>query len=94
MQTSEQIRKSIVGKFVKKKRESANKTQWDVAHALDYTTAQFVSNWERGVSLPPVDQVPKIARFFGCKPAEIYDRLEMCELKEVEEKYKVARKYK
>lgn len=64
------------GKSLAALRRKAELAQWDIAEALSYTTAQFVSNWERGISLPPVDAVPQLAKVFGVSPAglvkEIY----------------------
>src|SRR5438132_1707241 len=62
---TDELRLRIVSKFLKEKRVMAGLTQWDVASALKYTTAQFVSNWERGVSLPPLETLPKLAELFG-----------------------------
>ena len=69
-QTQDTLRKRIVGNFLRKSREKAELTQWSVAHALEYTTAQFVSNWERGVSLPPLDTLPKLATLYRVTPAQ------------------------
>lgn len=49
------LRVEMVGNFLKEARESAGLTQQEVASKLSYSTAQFVSNWERGISLPPLD---------------------------------------
>lgn len=89
MKTQQDIRREIVGKFLRKKREAADKTQWDIAKTLDYTSAQFVSNWERGIALPPQDSrdLRSIARLIGCEPAELIDRMQRCEEKETELKY-------
>jgi transcriptional regulator with XRE-family HTH domain len=67
------LRRKIVGKFLKDKRVKANLTQWDVASHLKYSTAQFISNWERGVSLPPHDALPRLATLFRCSGKEVID---------------------
>jgi len=69
------IRKKIVGTFIQKRRERAEKTQWEVAHAMGYTTAQFVSNWERGVSLPPMDALPKLAQYLDIPAKDFQDTM-------------------
>ncbi len=53
---------SVVGKFIKEKRVDAGLTQRDVASHLKYTTAQFVSNWERGISMPPLEALPRLSK--------------------------------
>jgi transcriptional regulator with XRE-family HTH domain len=65
-----ELRRRIVGKFLREKRVKASLTQWDVAHHLRYSTAQFISNWERGVSLPPHDALPRLATLFGVSSKE------------------------
>lgn len=44
-----------IGSLLKIKREGCGLTQRDIAEQLGYTTAQFVSNWERGLIVPPMD---------------------------------------
>ena len=65
------LRRRVVGKFLRDKRVKAGLTQWDVAHHLKYSTAQFVSNWERGVSLPPLEALPKLAVLFHATGKEV-----------------------
>lgn len=40
-------------------------TQDEFAKALGYSTAQFVSNWERGISEIPVKKFRDVARILG-----------------------------
>ena len=69
------LRQKIVGRFLREKRSRAGLTQWDVAHHLKYSTAQFVSNWERGVSLPPLEVLPKLTNLFGIPNREVIDTM-------------------
>src|SRR6185312_16414957 len=69
------LRRRIVGKFLRQSRLHAGLTQWDVAHHLQYSTAQFISNWERGVSLPPLDALPRLATLFGVPGREMIDTM-------------------
>jgi transcriptional regulator with XRE-family HTH domain len=39
-------------------------TQRQVATRLGYTSAQFVSNWERGLSAPPTKKLGEIAEIY------------------------------
>ena len=70
------LRQETVGRFLKRKRLEANLTQWDVARELDYTTAQFVSNWERGAALPPLTVLPHIADLYAVAPALVIDTMQ------------------
>lgn len=49
---------------LKNLREKAGLSQGDVAGILGYSTPQFVSNWERGVSLPPFKAVKPLAKMY------------------------------
>ncbi|MBX3033569.1 MAG: helix-turn-helix transcriptional regulator [Bdellovibrionaceae bacterium] len=43
-------------------------TQAQVARKLGYTSAQFVSNWERGVARPPTGRARKIIAVLKLDP--------------------------
>lgn len=45
-------------------RSNARLSQGDVAKAMGYTSAQFVSNWERGLSVPPASAFEQLAKIF------------------------------
>lgn len=44
------------GKILKQSREKIGLSQGDVSKSLGYTTCQFVSNLERGISLIPANK--------------------------------------
>lgn len=48
------------GRFLAAMRRRQGVTQAELASVLGFSCPQFCSNWERGISLPPVDYVPKI----------------------------------
>lgn len=56
-----------MGQLIKKARNGAGLTQASLAHKLGYRSPQFISNWERSESLPPITALPKIARFTKTK---------------------------
>ena len=72
-ETENDLRRKTVGKFLRERRVKAGLTQWDVAHHLQYSTAQFISNWERGVSLPPLDSLPRLATLFRVPGREVIE---------------------
>lgn len=43
-------------------RVNAGLSQRQVSEAMGYTTPQFISNWERGVSYPPIKDIKRLAR--------------------------------
>lgn len=61
-----------LAKFLKDKRESVGLSQKQVADKLGYTTPQFVSNWERGVSSPPLKTLKKIGELYHVSPDELF----------------------
>lgn len=62
-----------LAKFLKEKRIQAGFSQGAVAKKLGYTSPQFVSNWERGLSKPPVATLRKIAQIYGISINEMFD---------------------
>lgn len=57
-------------KTIKELREESNRTQLDVAKALDVTPVT-VYNWERGKYEPKATQVRALARYFGVSMDDI-----------------------
>lgn len=47
-----------IGTFLKSRRIERGLTQAELAKALGYSSPQFVSNWERGLCLPPLNIAP------------------------------------
>jgi len=64
----------LLGKFLREKRVAASFSQGQLAHCLGYH-AQFVSNWERGVSGPPAEMMKKIITVLKIPGEEILDLL-------------------
>jgi transcriptional regulator with XRE-family HTH domain len=64
-----------LGKFLKAHRVELGLSQWDVAKGLGYETAQYVSNWERGVSTPPLKTVRKLGEILNLRADELYDEM-------------------
>ena len=52
------------GLYLKEKRVKASLNQGEVAEALGYTTPQFVSNWERGLSSPPPNKYLALVKLY------------------------------
>lgn len=64
-----------IGKFLKASREKAGLSQREVAEHLGYTTAQFVSNWERGLITPPVATMSVLLGLYKMSKKELTDLL-------------------
>lgn len=63
------------GEFLKKRREKAKLSQGQLAKALGYKTAQFVSNMERGISLPPKEAVDKLCKLLNIQKKDLVKRI-------------------
>jgi transcriptional regulator with XRE-family HTH domain len=62
-----------LAKFLKDKRKAAGLSQGVVAKKLGYTSPQFISNWERGLSRPPVATLKKIAQIYNISAHDMFD---------------------
>lgn len=84
-------------KFLKEARAMAGLSQRDVADHLGYSTPQFISNWERGVSIPPVNALKKIAVLYHVSAEEVFNVLLEHTLQEVandlRRKFQGSKKY-
>lgn len=63
--TEAPFRNTGAPKLLKDWRKSAKLTQGQVADKLGYETSQFISNWERGVSIPPSNTIETLAKMYG-----------------------------
>jgi len=67
-------RSLVLGQYLRNKRSERGVTQAYVAAKLGYT-AQFVTNWERGVSSPPANVLRKLVQILKIDPNELLDLL-------------------
>lgn len=63
----------VLAKFLKEKRLAVGLSQRDVADKLGYSTPQFISNWERGVSIPPISVLKKLGEFYKVSSEELFN---------------------
>lgn len=68
-------RGSSFAQYLKDSRIAAGLSQRDVSEKLGYTTSQFISNWERGLSTPPTKAVKKLAELYNLSIEEFLDLL-------------------
>ncbi len=55
---------TMVGEYLKDLRTRAGLTQREVSIALGYSSAQFISNFERGIALPPLKKLKKMQEMY------------------------------
>lgn len=59
------------GSYLLKMREKANLTQREVSLALGYSSAQFISNFERGIAMPPPKKLKILMRLYKMPKREV-----------------------
>ena len=64
---------NLLAKFLKAKRIKAGLSQKEVSDKLGYSSAQFISNWERGLSSPPMDTLKQLTDTLNVKPKELIE---------------------
>ncbi len=62
----------LLAGFLREKRIASGHSQMDVAKKLSYTSAQFVSNWERGLSSPPIQTLRKLSELYQIPPDTLF----------------------
>ena len=60
-----------LGGYLKTKRQNAGMTQQEVANKLGYSTAQFISNFERGLCSPPLNNLKTIIGLYKIPVEEV-----------------------
>lgn len=60
-----------VGIYLATLRLKAGFTQKFVSEALDYSSPQFISNFERGISLPPLKKLRTLVKLYGADVSEL-----------------------
>jgi transcriptional regulator with XRE-family HTH domain len=56
------------GAFLKEARKKKKLSQWEVAKLAGFSTAQFISNLERGVSPPPLKVLKFLLNLYEADP--------------------------
>ncbi len=64
-----------LAQFLKEKRSQSGLSQKDVASKLGYSTSQFISNWERGISQPPIHTLRTLALMYNVAAEQMFNVL-------------------
>jgi transcriptional regulator with XRE-family HTH domain len=59
------------GEYLKEKRVAADLTQKEVAEKIGYSSAQYISNFERGIALPPLSKLKIMVKLYRMPKAEV-----------------------
>lgn len=76
-----------MGMELKKLRIRAGLKQKDVAKELGYSSPQFISNWERGISSPPVKTIKRLASLYKASPDKLFRKLQNAVVQSMREEY-------
>ena len=76
--------------YLKDLREKSGKTQKEASDFLGHSTAQYISNLERGLCSASVEMALRLTEFYGGKPKDLYELM----LKEYEVSLKARFKKK
>lgn len=66
---------NVLASFLRTHREQSGISQAEVAKKLGYSTPQFISNWERGLSAPPFNALKKLANIYKVDADELFQVL-------------------
>ncbi len=69
-----QMRETL-GSFIRKMRLAKEYSQAELAVNLGYTSPQFISDWERGISSPPVKKLHELSGLLDVKVDVLFDLL-------------------
>jgi transcriptional regulator with XRE-family HTH domain len=70
--------------FLKSARTSAGLSQKEVAVVLGYKSSQFVSNWERGLSSPPIGTLRHLCGIYKTDEREVFEIIRDIAIKKLE----------
>jgi transcriptional regulator with XRE-family HTH domain len=73
-----------LAQFLKQAREKADLSQRYIADKLGYQSAQFVSNWERGISSPPMKTLKHLGELYHVSAEDLYEIMVEDTLRRVE----------
>jgi transcriptional regulator with XRE-family HTH domain len=59
------------GEYLRQAREAAELTQRAVSLELGYSSAQFISNFERGICLPPLNKLKILMKLYRIPKDEV-----------------------
>ena len=68
-----------LGNYLKDMREAKKLSQREVSDKLGYSSAQFISNFERGIAAPPLRKLKVLIDLYGLSLPKTLDLMLLCE---------------
>lgn len=62
-----------VGAYLREMREKKKLTQREVSLELGYSSAQFISNFENGIAIPPMKKLRTLLKIYEMNPDVLMD---------------------
>ncbi len=62
-----------LGEYLQAMRQKKGLTQRDVSQELKYSSAQFISNFERGITSPPLKKLKILIELYGLPVEKVMD---------------------
>lgn len=82
------LRGNELADFLKNIRTTAGLTQKEVSQTLGYKSSQFVSNWERGLSSPPIGTLRKLCAIYKASEETMFTMVRDIAIRNLEEDLK------
>jgi transcriptional regulator with XRE-family HTH domain len=79
------LRGKDLAEYLKKARTNAGLSQKEVAAILGYKSSQFVSNWERGLSSPPVTTLRRLCSLYRTSENEMFEMIRTIAVRQLEQ---------
>lgn len=64
-----------LSQYLKESRIRAGLTQKDISKKLGYESPQFISNWERGISSPPLNALKTLIKMYKLNRDDVFEVL-------------------
>jgi transcriptional regulator with XRE-family HTH domain len=81
-----------MAELLRDKRVKLEISQFALAKSMGFTSAQFVSNWERAVSSPPLSSLPKICHLLKIKESDMIAAFLKSTKTEIEDAFKSSKR--
>lgn len=80
-------KKNELGSYLRNCRKAAGLSQSEVGKKLGYSSAQFVSNFERGNCTPPLKALKTLVRIYNIEPEELIEKVMLEKKQQIEKEF-------
>jgi transcriptional regulator with XRE-family HTH domain len=76
-----------LGSHLSKLRKARKLTQKEVSVKLGYSSSQFISNFERGITAPPMKKMRTLIELYGLNLREVVNRIQVGQRRKLKEAF-------